>query len=58
VETVKRKDLPEYITKPIYYNDIVGQKKAIGIWEECLWTFYKHPDGQWVSLEKVGTDAK
>jgi len=27
-------------------------------WGEDLWVFYKHPDGQWVSMRKATDDDK
>ena len=46
--------LPGYIKQGIYFTLDTGEERAIGNWSGCIWIFHRHPDGQWVSLEKLG----
>jgi hypothetical protein len=35
------------------YTSENGRELLVRMWNDEPWIFYKHPDGQWVSLEKI-----
>ena len=38
---------------PMYFDDAKRGLMKLEQWGDELWLFYKHPDGQWVSLRKA-----
>ena len=47
--------MPDTYPNLIFYDKNYGELK-LEKWGDKLWLFYKHPDGQWVSL-RIATEA-
>ena len=39
-----------------FYDAASGRQMMLGTWGDEKWMFYKHPDGQWVSLREATDD--
>ena len=39
-----------------FYDAASNRQMMLGTWGDEKWVFYKHPDGQWVSLRKATDD--
>lgn len=42
--------MPDFV-----FLDDQGKEFLVKLWGGEPWIFYRHPDGQWVSLRKVGS---
>lgn len=42
----------EHLERGFTYVSENGRRLLIRMWNDEPWIFYKHPDGQWVSLQK------
>ena len=43
----------EALKRGFVYTSENGRKLLVRMWNDEPWIFYKHPDGQWVSLRKI-----